>query len=213
MINTKDQEQLFKLIVDYLEEDIECIAIGGTAMMFSGYKTATKDIDLVFKSNKDRNIFIKAIEKIGYKQKSLLGIYDEKRKDSKNKPLLFSRGDERFDLFVKNVFGFNLDFDINKIIQRNDFLGKKELIVYVLPKEDLILLKSITSRERDYEDIETIINTDNEIDWDYIINEAIKQKKNNSWILIDLEETLQKLKTKAFIPDKYFKRIYKEQKK
>ena len=50
MINTKDQEHLFKLIADYLDKDITCIAIGGTAMMFAGYKTATKDIDLVFAS-------------------------------------------------------------------------------------------------------------------------------------------------------------------
>ena len=32
MINTEDQEALFKLIADYLDADIEGIAIGGTAI-------------------------------------------------------------------------------------------------------------------------------------------------------------------------------------
>src|SRR3989338_9484049 len=104
MIETKDQEELFKLIANYLKRDIVCIAIGGTAMMFAGYKTATKDIDLVFKSEQDRQVFVKAIELLGYKERSLARIYDEKRRQHFHKPKIYTRGDERFDLFVKNVF-------------------------------------------------------------------------------------------------------------
>ncbi len=208
MIETKDQEELFRLIADYLEQDLICIAIGGTAMMFSGYKTATKDIDLVFKSEADREIFVRAITQLGYTKRSLKGIYDQKREQSKGRPRIYTRGDERFDLFVKDVFGFKLGFSLDKIAQRQDFLGKKELIVLVLPKEELILLKAITGRERDYEDIENILNLEKNINWDYLITEAIKQKDNNPWILIDLEETLQKIKKLTFIPGKYFERIY-----
>jgi hypothetical protein len=227
MINTKDQEELFKLIADYLEENINCIAIGGTAMMFSNYKTTTKDIDLVFQTEEKRNIFIKAIEKLGYKEKAIGNVYDKKRKEHKGKPVMYTRGDERFDLFVKNVFGYKIEFEqethnnktigapkdkfLNKIIQRNDFLGKKELTIYILPKEELILLKAITGREKDYEDIETILEIEKVVDWKTIVENAIKQKKKNSWILIDLEETLQKLKKKFFIKQEIFEAIYKEQ--
>jgi len=49
----------FKLIADYPEEDIECIAISDTAMMFQGYKTTTKYIDLIFEKGKEKKIFIK----------------------------------------------------------------------------------------------------------------------------------------------------------
>ena len=154
MINTQDQEELLRLIADYLEDDIKCVAIGGTAMMFQGYKTTTKDIDLVFTNNSERNNFIRAIEKLGYTQRSLKFVYGENRLKNKNKPLLYSRGDERFDLFVKDVFGFEIEFE--KFVQRHDFIGKKEIIVFTLSKEYLILLKAITNREKDYEDIETI---------------------------------------------------------
>ena len=205
MINVKDQEDLFRLIADYLEKDLSCIAIGGTAMMFSGYKTTTKDIDLVFKDSNDRDIFIKAISELGYKEKSLINVYDEKRRELKSKPKMFSRGNERFDLFVKEVFGFEVNQDI---VQRADFLGKKELIIQIIGKEDLVLLKAVTSREMDLEDIETIIKIEKNIDWSYIIEEVIKQ--NNQWFILDLEETMQKLKKITFIPEKFFKRLHSQ---
>lgn len=209
MINTQDQEELFKLISEYLSDDIKCLAIGGTAMMFSGYKNTTKDIDLIFCSEEERQVFIKAIEKIGYKEKALFEIYDEKRRAHKGKPKMFSRGDERFDLFVKNIFGFELDISNTLFTQRHDFLGKKELIIKVLPKEYLILLKAITGREKDQEDIETIIAIEKEIDWQFIINEAIKQRNSNQWLLYDLEAAMQKLKNKTFIKKQYFDQLYK----
>jgi hypothetical protein len=212
MINTKDQEELFKLISQYLKKNIECIAIGGTAMMFTNYKTTTKDIDLVFKNEEDRKTFILAIEELGYKQQALGRIYDEKRKNHSGKPLMYTRGDERFDLFVKNVFGYEISFNQEESIQRNDFIGKKELIIYTPTKEELVLLKAITNREKDYEDIETILSIEKVIDWNIIVNKAITQQKNNAWILIDLEDTLQKLKKNHFIKQEIFEKIYNEQK-
>lgn len=206
MINNEDQEQLFKLIAEYLEADVECIAIGGTAMMFSGYKNATKDIDIVFQDEKDRQIFVKAITKLGYTERSIKEVYDKKRAQHKGKPKMFSRGEERFDLFVKNVFGFKVNS--KKMTQRHDFISKKELIIKIPSKEYLILLKAITLRDKDLEDIETIIEKEKDIDWGFIVGEAIAQKKNNKWVLYDLEETLKKLSKKTLIKKKYFDMIY-----
>ncbi len=180
-------------------------------MMFKGYKTTTKDIDLVFKTEKDRDIFIKAIERLGYKQRTLKMIYDEKRRGHTRTPMMFTRGEERFDLFVKEVFGFKVSFDDDELEQRIDFIGKEELTIKILSKEQLILLKAITGRDRDYEDIETIVNTEKDINWRWLVKEAIKQKKSNSWILIDLEETLQRLRKKIFIKEEILDRIYKAQ--
>ena len=211
MINIEDQESLFKLIADYLEKDITCIAIGGAAMMFHGYKTATKDIDLVFNNAADRGVFIKAIKSLGYSQKSMKLIYDEKMHQAKDKPLIYSRGEERFDLFVKSVFGIEVSFE--SIMQRHDYIGKKELIILTLSKELIILLKSATSRERDYEDIETIAKIEKNIGWNFIISEAIRIKKDNPWILIDLEEKMQKLSRFIFIKKELFDKIYNAEKR
>lgn len=212
MISTKDQEELFKLVAQYLTKNITCIAIGGTAMMFTHYKTTTKDIDLVFKTKEDRTAFIKAIEALGYTQQAIGTIYDEKRKNHSQKPLMYTRGDERFDLFVKSVFGYEISFDEKEIIQRNDFLGTKELHIYTPSKEELILLKAITRREKDYEDIQTILEIEKNVNWNIVVQKAVQQKKNNSWILIDLEETLKQVKKEFFIKEEVFNTIYEAEK-
>ena len=213
MINTQDQEELLRLIADYLQEDLTCMAIGGTAMMFLGYKNTTKDIDLVFKTEAERRAFVHAIEQLGYKEKSLVALYDEKKRKMAGRPKIYSRGEERFDLFARSVFGYDLDFDMTKIVQRLDFLGKHELIVYVVPKEELLLLKAITHREKDDEDIATIVKIEKTMNWDSIIDKAIAQRWKNPWILIDLEEAMQKLKKLTFIPSMHFDKIYKAQHK
>lgn len=213
MINTKDQEELLKLISRYLKRDIECYAIGGTAMMFYGYKNTTKDIDLVFKTREGQEAFIEAITKLGYKRMSVKDMYPEKRTSLGYKPLMFTRGDERFDLFLNNVFGFQVTEEMTRdFFARHDFITTRELIVKVLAKEYIILLKSATGRDKDFEDIQTIVEKDKEINWELIIDTAIKQKGKNPWILVDLEETLQKLKEITFMPSKLFEKIYKAQK-
>ncbi|OIO64379.1 hypothetical protein AUJ68_06485 [Candidatus Woesearchaeota archaeon CG1_02_57_44] len=210
MINTEDQEQLFRLIAEYLERDLVCVAIGGTAMMFMGYKNATKDIDLVFDSKQERDVFIRAIKELGYADKALSGIYDAKRTAHPGKPLMFTRGEERFDLFVHDIFGYMLSTK-DAFTERRDYLGKSEFIVHLPTKEDLILLKAITRREKDHEDIAAIIKADTSIDWSALVEKAAMQAAHNEWFLIDLEATLQDLKKMAFIPNKHFRRIYEAQ--
>lgn len=209
MINNKDQEQLLKLICKNIKKDITCYALGGTAMMFFGYKNTTKDIDLVFLSEKDMNAFIEAIKSLNYSEKSLVDIYSKDKIKIKSKPKIFSRGDERFDLFLNNIFGFSFDESIDEYIeQKHEFIEKNRLIIKILPKEFIILLKTVTNREKDFEDILSIIKKTPEIDWDLLIKEAIKRKKDNNWIIIDLEEMMTKLKEHIFIPSKYFDMLY-----
>jgi len=210
MIGIEDQESLLKLISRYLEQDVICWAFGGNAMMFYGYKKSTKDIDLVFESEEDREAFIKAIKLLGYEKQSPLRIYPEEKLADKNRPLMFSKGNERFDLFVKKIFRTELSEDMKKrFYARHDFAEKKSLIVYVLSKEDIILLKSITEREKDFDDILTICTTEKAISWNIIISEAISQhKKGDKWVLYDMEETMSKLKKYIFLKKEYFERIY-----
>ena len=208
MITTQDQEDLLRLVSQYLKRDIACVAIGGTAMMFYGYKNATKDIDLVFDSIEDRSVFIDAIRELGYREMSLKGVYDERRRANPDAPLMFSRGDERFDLFVASVFGFSITSDAS-FTQRHDF--PERLTVKVLPKEQVMVLKAVTNREKDYEDIATIVKTEKGIDWSAIIAIVKEHISENEWLLLDLEETLQKLKSVTFIPEERFKELYEAQ--
>ncbi|MEK6951759.1 MAG: hypothetical protein AABX29_01980, partial [Nanoarchaeota archaeon] len=65
MIDFNRQLDLLKIIGNELKRKIEVLIIGGSAMMFLGAKTETKDIDLVL-LNKNSFILIKEVlEKIG----------------------------------------------------------------------------------------------------------------------------------------------------
>ena len=82
-----------------------------------------------------------------------------------------------------------------------EFGGK--LILKVADVHDLILMKCATDRQRDAEDVKTIVEN-NKIDWKIIIKEAKHQVKlGKSSAILDLGEFLEKLKSelKLDIPD------------
>ena len=117
---------------------------------------------------------------------------------------MFARGDERFDLFFKKVFMLSLPENINA---RFDFISKKQIIIFTPPKEYLIMMKIVTNRDRDIDDILTICRIEKEINWDLVID-TILENADSDWIYLDLEETLKKISQEFFIKKKYFDKIY-----
>ncbi|MFC1800708.1 hypothetical protein ACFLYT_01495 [Nanoarchaeota archaeon] len=191
MIGYEDQLELFRLISARIKKNVSCYAFGGTAMMFYGYKTATKDIDLIFDSKEEKNEFVRAIEDLGYKKTSPVGVYiKEKLKDA---PVMYTRGDERFDVFLNRVFRTPLTEDMkNNIFAKHDFIEKENTFaVNVLNKESIILLKSVTDREKDFDDIKMITEKESNLDWNKIADMAIElHKKGDSWVVLDLEKVI-----------------------
>lgn len=210
MITKEDQDSLFQLIARNLKRDVKCYAFGGNAMMYYGYKGATKDIDLLFEKREDKHVFVDAISSLNYQKMSLKTIYPERLEKDPQKPEMYTRGDERFDLFVGNVFRTVFSKNMKeRTWGRYDFPGKYTLTVFVLAKEDILFLKGITHREKDFEDIKIIVEKEKKINWDVIIQESIEQyNQGNEWAILDLEETLEKLKTITFIKREYFDRLY-----
>ncbi len=210
MIEYDDQLELFRLISAKIRKNIVCYAFGGNAMMFYGYKTATKDIDLVFESKEEREEFIWAIEELGYRKISPVNIYvKEKLNDA---PLMYSRGDERFDIFLGKVFRTLLTDEMkSNIYAKHDFIEKENtLTVNVLNKEAIILMKSVTDREKDFDDIRTIAEKEKNLDWSRIADMAIElHKKGDSWVVLDLEKVILELKKEFFIKKEVLDKLYK----
>ena len=102
MIDIQQQEAMLITIGKILPKRIQVYAIGGTAMMFLGFKDATLDIDLVFENHKDRAVFKESIHSLGYLEMDAVKVYGVKR----NTPEMFKLNDERFDLFVVEVVDF-----------------------------------------------------------------------------------------------------------
>ncbi len=214
MINQKDQQDLFKLISANIKQDIECFALGGTAMMFYGYKDETKDVDLIFQNEEQREIFIEALKKLGYQETSPITIYIAEKLKDPNKPLMFKRGESRFDLFVKKVFQTILNPRMKEdIFAIHQFKTKHTFTIKVLKTEFIVLLKAVTERDKDFEDILTIVKKDKMFDWNYFLDEVLWQTQHgDGWVLLDVEKMMQELKKYVFIEEKYFKKLYQKEK-
>lgn len=213
MTTHDDQLALFKLISSSITKDIQCYAFGGTAMMFYGYKEETKDVDLLFEEESSRTDFIRAIKKLGYEEASSLNIYIPEKLREKHIPLMFKRGESRFDLFVKKIFRTQISPKIKEDVYAvHDFKEKGNLRIKVLKKEHIVLLKGVTERQNDFDDIRTIVSQDKNFDWQYLVDEAVWQHSHgDSWILIDVWKMMQELKKYVFIEQKYLKQISKAQ--
>lgn len=187
MISTKEQQSLLIAVSKMLTRKINVFAIGGTAMMFWGFKDSTLDIDLVFNNTKDRKEFIDAARSLDYNFTSPFKVY--RTKD--NQPIMLERGTERFDLFLENVISFIFSDDMKKRAEKRYEFGNN-LSVKIADPHDIIIMKCATDRVKDRDDIKNIIDMlGDDIDWNIIIKETEKQiKLGNLKPIYFLPETL-----------------------
>lgn len=157
-------------------------------MMFNGLKNATLDIDIVFTKEEDRNVFIDAIKKIGYRHMNSTVVYGAKN----NQPKMYSLDTERFDLFVNDVVDFTFSEDMQKRFTQIHEYGKNLKLCIAHP-QDIVLMKCATDRAKDLEDAKRIIETQ-KIDWDALVQEAATQVKlGRNEAIFDLGEFLEKI--------------------
>ncbi len=191
MITIDQQQKLLLNVSRRLTRKITVYAIGGTAMMFLGFKDATLDIDLVFENKKDRDVFKEAIKSLGYLEMDAIKVYGVKR----NTPEMFKLNDERFDLFVVEVIDFIFSENMRKRAEQiHQF--EDNLILKIANPHDIILMKCATDRIKDKDDARKIINSI-KINWEVIISEAKKQiELGKDRAAFDLGYFLENLKTK-----------------
>jgi hypothetical protein len=201
MIGAEEQIELFKLIGNELKKKIECVIIGGSAMLFYGLKSATKDVDIVFFSENSRKDFIKAAEKIGFGK---IGT----RYKAKT-PVIMERKNARMDLFVDEVVSFKLSTGmLSRIKEKHEF---ENLIADIISPEDIILLKCATDRAGDRKDALDLI-TKLPIKWDVVIEESVWQMQNGKKVFpVFLFDFLEELKEdyRAEIPNEVIRKVRK----
>lgn len=169
MISIEQQQKLLLNASRKLKRKINAYAIGGTAMMFLGFKDSTLDIDLVFENSEDKEAFKEAIKAVGYQEIDTIKLYGTRR----NQPEMLTLGDERFDLFVVRV----IDFIFSKTMQERaeqTHQFNDNLIIKVANPHDLILMKCATDRVKDKDDAKNIIEN-TKIDWNLIVQEVKTQ--------------------------------------
>ena len=169
MIGAKEQTSLFTDIARVLPKKINIFAIGGTAMIFYGLKGLTKDIDLVFTNQEDRKVFKETALSIGYEEGDVRIVYGKKD----NTPEMINLGEARIDLFLLKIITSHFSESMQKrAVQIHEF--DRNLIIKTADIHDVLIMKSVTSRDKDREDIVSILKN-SEINWDTILIEAEEQ--------------------------------------
>ena len=151
---------------------------GGTAMAIEGLKEGTKDIDVVVESAEDLTRLKKALTILGYSKpnQSLEVVYQRMGAGA----ILENKDGFRWDMFERIVARkFHLSPGMKKRA-RNYELSSEKLAVRLLSMEDVFLMKSVTEREGDLEDMAKIAQSG--IDWDTIVKECDWQSEQTGRI-------------------------------
>lgn len=193
MIDIRQQEAMLIAIGKILLKRIQVYAIGGTAMMLRGIKNSTLDIDFVFDKKSDREEFMEALRRLGAKESDVTLVYGLKN----STPLMLEFDNCRFDMFMNKVISSTFSDAMKERAKQTHEFGN--LIVRVADPNDIIIMKSVTSREKDLEDIVAIINK-SQIDWNVILEESREQVKfGNDIAIMGLGEKLEKLANRKLI--------------
>ena len=187
MIDINQQEEMFIAIGNILHKKISVYAIGGTAMMLLGIKNSTLDVDFVFDKKSDREELMTALRKLGAKESDVTLVYGLKN----NTPLMLEFKDCRFDLFMNKIITSTFsDAMKGRAQETHEFFN---LIVKVANPSDILIMKSVTSRAKDSNDIVAIVNK-SRVDWNVVVEESQEQVKlGNETAIMGLGEKLEKL--------------------
>lgn len=205
MINIEEQEKMLLAISMAIKHKVIAYAIGGTAMMFYGLKGATKDIDIVFETEKDMAKFKEAALKAGYEGMDPIIVYKQK----KNKPDMVKAGKARIDLFLNDIILFRFSEGMKERAKKAYQFGDN-LILKSADPHDIIVLKCATDREKDIDDAISIIKNVR-IDWGVIIKEAENQIRLGKDIaLLELGDFFERItkKQQGLIPAEVQDKVY-----
>ncbi len=168
-------------ITTWLEEqEIAYMVFGGIANAIYGNPRLTYDIDVKIKIDEDRiDKFVNQIKIIG---KALPENIAQFIKDTNVLPLTIN--DVRIDIVLAT-----LPFEI-RAIERSKKVAYQKVAFKVCTIEDFIIQKAVSTREKDWYDISTIIEINrNKLNWDYLMGNCQDLSR-----FLDNPEIIEKIK-------------------
>ena len=160
-----------------LLEKIKIYVTGGAVMALAGLKIGTKDIDVIVESDRAMNNLVSALL--------------EERYSAVSGARLLPPYEGLSAMVLENKQGFRWDIFL-KIVARKLFLSSgmkkratlmfqgRRLIVYSLSKEDIFLLKGVTERDRDLDDMYILSRSG--LSYDVIFKECKHQSRKSGRI-------------------------------
>jgi len=173
----KQIEGLFREIDKVILSKVRIYVIGGSVLLEQGLKVTTKDIDVVVET---RDEFLEIQDSFG--KKGFKPQIPGKEYSRMNLSQIFQIGDFRVDLFEKEVCG-RFSLSRGMMGRARKVMSLEHIDVYLCSNEDVFLFKTMTDRDGDLTDCESIVSA--AVDWDIIIDELksqINKSKRDVWI-------------------------------
>lgn len=186
--NAEYIDREFEKIATRVKTDISIYLIGGCSMSFRGLKETTKDVDIVFQTHSDFDVFCHALFGAQYWEPARVEREYAQLHASK---MFRNKDDFNLDLFVERVI--KKLYLSKSMISRAELYKKYEnLSVYLLSKEDIFLFKGLASegRERDLPDMRVIYPN---LNWN-IIKEELKSQKLSEELVEHFKRRLVKFR-------------------
>ena len=179
MFDSNYIEKELKNINKYLTKPINIYIFGGGAMSFYDLKTATKDIDVLLHSEAEASALIKILYKRGYNK---IETKDPIYIKMNTRDIIENTDGFRWDIFVNKICG-GLTFSEDMQKRSKIYKEFNNIKAYLVSPEDIFILKSVTSKPRDREDMFNLFS--HGINVEIIKKEIQKQAKldeNKAWL-------------------------------
>jgi hypothetical protein len=159
-----------------LKTNVVVYLLGGGAMCFRDQKPGTKDLDLVFTTQKEFQAFSDALSESGFHE---IGKLESAYEAMHASGIWQNKEGFRYDLFVKTVCNA-LSLSAGMLTRSKPHAVYGKLDVRIVSDEDVVLFKGITERNQDLDDIENIVSSTS-VDWEIIFKECKDQSKERIW--------------------------------
>lgn len=177
---------LFEEIGKNLSSQVTAYLIGGENMRIKELKSRTKDVDIVVETKEDYELLMNAFTTLGYTPK---GNVEFSTEDLRLYPsiILQHTNRSRIDLYTKKILR-KLSLS-SHMISRSNPIHFGNLKLGILCNEDVFLLKAVTSREGDIQDMATLVRMNyvgnnqfqqRTFDWDIVWEEILNQENENN---------------------------------
>jgi predicted nucleotidyltransferase len=171
---------LNKLVIFFEKEKIPYMIFGGLATGIYGYERMTYDIDIKIIHEITDDSLLDLVNKIS----KIATVIPEKPIEFIHKTMVLPIEIES----VKADLVFTgLEYEIESVERavQGELLGVKAKIISL---EDLIIQKSISERDKDWQDIKNLIEVNSKLDWNYL-TEKVKMFSD----ILDKPEILEKI--------------------
>jgi DNA-binding MarR family transcriptional regulator len=166
---------LFKELGSRLSVNAQLYLFGGENMRIKNLKPSTKDCDVVTINKKSFTAVTKVLKKLGFRSINQTKLSNDDLRISPSDILINQRSHSRIDIFNKKIMR---KFILSQRMKRRakiEIYGKLKL--GILQNEDVFLLKGITQREGDIQDM-SVLAQSTKFNWNIVYDELVRQEED-----------------------------------